>query len=36
VGRTAEAVAAYDAAIARTGNTAERDFLRRRQLGLTT
>jgi RNA polymerase sigma-70 factor (ECF subfamily) len=36
VGRTAEAVAAYDAAIARAGNTAERDFLRRRQLGLTT
>jgi RNA polymerase sigma-70 factor (ECF subfamily) len=31
LGRTAEAVAAYDAAIARTDNAAERDFLRRRR-----
>jgi RNA polymerase sigma-70 factor, ECF subfamily len=29
LGRDAEAAAAYDAAIARTGNAAERDFLRR-------
>src|SRR6266568_4356253 len=32
LGRAAEAAAAYDAAIARTENAAERDFLRRRRL----
>jgi RNA polymerase sigma-70 factor (ECF subfamily) len=31
LGRDAEAARAYEAAIARTGNAAERDFLRRRQ-----
>jgi RNA polymerase sigma-70 factor, ECF subfamily len=31
LGRDAEAALAYDAAIARTGNTAERDFLQRRR-----
>lgn len=34
LGRRDEAAEAYDAAIARAGNTAERDFLRRRQHGL--
>ncbi|MGW5218548.1 RNA polymerase sigma factor [Nocardia sp. NPDC004085] len=34
LGRTEEAVAAYDAAIARTENAAERDFLTRRRAGL--
>jgi RNA polymerase sigma-70 factor (ECF subfamily) len=33
LGRTAEAADAYDAAIARTGNEAERDFLRRSRPG---
>jgi RNA polymerase sigma-70 factor (ECF subfamily) len=31
LGRTAEATAAYDAAIARTENAAEREFLQRRR-----
>ncbi|MGI8446860.1 MAG: RNA polymerase sigma factor [Streptosporangiaceae bacterium] len=31
LGRDAEAAAAYDAALARTGNTAEQDFLRRQR-----
>ena len=31
LGRTGEAAAAYDAALARTANAAERDFLRRRR-----
>ena len=31
LGRDAEAAAAYDAALARTGNAAEQDFLRRRR-----
>jgi RNA polymerase sigma-70 factor (ECF subfamily) len=31
VGRAAEAVAAYDAAIARTGNAAERAFLEQKR-----
>jgi RNA polymerase sigma-70 factor (ECF subfamily) len=35
LGRTAEAADAYDAAIARAGNAAERAFLRHRRLGLT-
>jgi RNA polymerase sigma-70 factor (ECF subfamily) len=35
LGRTAEAAAAYDAALARAGNPAERDFLRRRRAGLS-
>jgi RNA polymerase sigma-70 factor (ECF subfamily) len=34
LGRDAEAVAAYDAAIERTANTSEREFLRRRRDGL--
>ncbi|MGW5144081.1 RNA polymerase sigma factor [Nocardia beijingensis] len=34
LGRTEEACAAYDAAIARTGNAAERDFLTRRRAEL--
>ncbi|BDT92659.1 RNA polymerase subunit sigma-24 [Nocardia sputorum] len=34
LGRTEEAVAAYDAAIARTGNVAERNFLMRRRAEL--
>jgi hypothetical protein len=34
IGRNAEAAAAYDAAIARCENTAERDFLRRRRQAL--
>jgi len=34
IGRVAEATAAYDAAIARTDNASERDFLRRRRDGL--
>jgi RNA polymerase sigma-70 factor (ECF subfamily) len=34
LGRTAEAASAYDAAIARTGNLAERDFLSRRRQAL--
>jgi RNA polymerase sigma-70 factor (ECF subfamily) len=35
LGRDAEAARAYEAAIARTGNAAERDFLRRRRQALT-
>jgi RNA polymerase sigma-70 factor (ECF subfamily) len=35
LGRTAEAGAAYDAALARVGNEAERDFLRRRRAELS-
>jgi RNA polymerase sigma-70 factor (ECF subfamily) len=35
LGRTAEAAAAYDAALARAGNAAERDFLRRRRAELS-
>ena len=35
LGRTAEAAAAYDAAIARTGNTAERNFLQHKRDALT-
>jgi RNA polymerase sigma-70 factor, ECF subfamily len=35
LGRRGEAAAAYDEAIARTGNAAERDFLRRSRLALT-
>jgi RNA polymerase sigma-70 factor (ECF subfamily) len=35
LGRTAEAALAYDAAIARTGNAAERDFLRRSRAALS-
>jgi RNA polymerase sigma-70 factor (ECF subfamily) len=35
LGRGAEAATAYDAAVARTGNAAERDFLRRRRQSLT-
>jgi RNA polymerase sigma-70 factor (ECF subfamily) len=35
LGRSAEAAPAYDAAIARTGNAAEREFLRRRRQTLT-
>ncbi|MGS2640674.1 sigma-70 family RNA polymerase sigma factor [Streptosporangium sp. LJ11] len=35
LGRTAEAARAYEAAIARTGNAAERDFLRRTRQALT-
>ncbi|MCO5971557.1 RNA polymerase sigma factor [Actinoallomurus soli] len=35
LGRTGEAEAAYEAAIARTGNAVERDFLRRRVRSLT-
>ncbi len=35
LGRDAEAALAYEAASARTGNAAERDFLRRRQQALT-
>jgi RNA polymerase sigma-70 factor (ECF subfamily) len=35
LGRTAEAALAYQAALARTDNTAERDFLRRRHETLT-
>jgi RNA polymerase sigma-70 factor (ECF subfamily) len=35
LGRVAEAAQAYDAAIARTENAAERDFLRRRRRALT-
>ena len=31
LGRDAEAAAAYDAALARTGNAAEQDFLRRQR-----
>jgi RNA polymerase sigma-70 factor (ECF subfamily) len=34
LGRDAEAAAAYDAALARTGNAAEQDFLRRQRDGL--
>jgi RNA polymerase sigma-70 factor, ECF subfamily len=34
LGRTTEAAAAYDAAIERTGNEAEREFLRRARAGL--
>jgi RNA polymerase sigma-70 factor (ECF subfamily) len=34
LGRTVEAAAAYDAALARTANAAERDFLRRQQARL--
>jgi RNA polymerase sigma-70 factor, ECF subfamily len=34
LGRTAEAVVAYDQAISRTENTAERDFLKSRRLSL--
>jgi len=34
LGRSAEAALAYDAAIARTENAAERDFLRRRRAAL--
>jgi RNA polymerase sigma-70 factor (ECF subfamily) len=33
LGRTAEAAVAYEAAIARTGNASEREFLRERQRG---
>ncbi|MCI4065722.1 RNA polymerase sigma factor [Micromonospora sp. R77] len=36
LGRAGEAVEAYDAAIARTGNAAERDFLRRARDGART
>ncbi|HEU5108266.1 MAG TPA: sigma-70 family RNA polymerase sigma factor [Micromonosporaceae bacterium] len=36
LGRAAEAAAAYDAAVARTGNAAERDFLRDRRASLPT
>jgi RNA polymerase sigma-70 factor (ECF subfamily) len=35
LGRTSEAALAYDAAIAHTGNAAERDFLRRSREALT-
>jgi RNA polymerase sigma-70 factor (ECF subfamily) len=35
LGRDAEAAVAYEAAIARTGNTTERDFLRRKRQELT-
>jgi RNA polymerase sigma-70 factor, ECF subfamily len=35
LGRTAEAAAAYDGALARAGNAAERDFLRRRRAELS-
>ncbi|MGH3311566.1 MAG: DUF6596 domain-containing protein, partial [Streptomyces sp.] len=35
LGRTAEAASAYEAAIARTDNAAERDFLRRARLGVS-
>ncbi|MEP6917276.1 MAG: DUF6596 domain-containing protein, partial [Acidobacteriota bacterium] len=35
LGRDAEAAAAYDAAIARSGNAAERDFLQRSREGLS-
>ena len=35
LGRTAEASMAYEAAIARTDNAAERDFLRRSRRALT-
>lgn len=35
LGRDAEAVVAYDAAIARTENVAERGFLRRRRRALS-
>jgi RNA polymerase sigma-70 factor, ECF subfamily len=35
LGRNAEAAAAYDAAIARTGNATERGFLQRRRQALT-
>ena len=35
LGRNAEAALAYDAAIARTGNATERDFLKRRRQALT-
>lgn len=34
LGRTAEAATAYDAAVARTQNTAEQEFLRRRRRAL--
>jgi RNA polymerase sigma-70 factor (ECF subfamily) len=34
LGRDAEAAQAYDAAIARTSNVAERDFLQHRRAGL--
>jgi len=35
LGRAAEAAAAYDAALTLAGNTAERDFLRRRRAALS-
>jgi RNA polymerase sigma-70 factor (ECF subfamily) len=35
LGRDAEAARAYDAAIARAGNAAEREFLRRRRQAVT-
>jgi RNA polymerase sigma-70 factor (ECF subfamily) len=35
LGRTAEAAAAYDAALARAGNRAEQDFLRARRDALS-
>ena len=35
LGRDAEAAVAYEAALARTENAAERDFLRRRRAALT-